>query len=75
MWDMCLCLFICAHIYVHIYMHVCVFVFTHSLLPLFSLVLERLLLRPPPWVPRANMALLESVKHDITRVRVLVREI
>lgn len=29
---------------------VCVCVCTHSLLPPFSLVLERLLLRPPPWV-------------------------
>lgn len=75
MWDMCVCLFICAHIYVYICMRVCVCVCTHSLLPLFSLVLQRLLLRPPPWVQRACVALLESVKHDITWLRVLVREI
>lgn len=75
MWDMCVCLFTCAHIYIYICMRVCVCVCTHSLLPLFSLVLQRLLLRPPPWVQRACVALLESVKHDITWLRVLVREI
>lgn len=71
--------YVCVSVYMRpyicSYIHACVCLCAHTLLlPLFSLVLERLLLRPPPWVQRACMALLESVKHDITRVRVLVSD-